>query len=1292
MATTRNGQLAAGTIIDHRYEIEQFAGTGAMGTVYRARDRASGARVAIKVCHRRLGQTADPARFRREAALLASVQHANIVAYLAHGATDADDLFIAMEWLSGETLARRLARSALALTEVVELGVQLARALCATHALGIVHRDLKPANLFLVDHRLDRVKLIDFGIARDLSAPERVTSTGVILGTPGYLAPEQARGDRAIDTAADIFSLGCVLYESLTGEPPFGWHDVADVLSSTLLAEPRRLAARRPLAPAALVALVERMLAKDAVLRPRDAHAVLSELRALPPMPKDEPVVAALPAATEQEQRLLCVIACEPPPTDGDRFSTLPATNEDPRRTWRAALRTDLGRLGADLEWLPGGALIATVSHAGAATDQVAMAARAALLLHQRWPDASIALGTGRGAAPDGWAARGEVVERTRLVARTAAGSPATLGIWIDDLSAGLLRDARFVIERAQLVREEIPDDEPRPLLGRPSLFVGRDQEMAILDALVAGCSQEQEARVGLVLAPPGVGKTRLRQEFLRRQAGRQTLLGLGDIMDASSPYAVLADALRRFGDLAPGRSPGELRAQLVERLGRHLPPESGSATCEFLGELCQVPFPDDERPHLRTARSDPAVMAERIEEAFIAFLRGECTHQPLLLVLEDLHWSDALSIKLVDAALRELADRPLLVLAFARPQLRDQFPRLWATHRVQEIALAGLGRRAAERLVVHSLGNEVPTAARARLIEQASGNTLFLEELIRAHAGGRGDAVPATVLAMLQVRLSRLDPLPRRMLCIASVFGQTFWRGGLLTLVGGLHFDDELRALVDGELIEPSPMRSGPRYPDEREYGFRHALMRDAAYALLSEDERCVAHRQAGQWLEQVGERDHAVLAEHYRLGAVADLATHHYVRAADQALANADGHAALALATRGLACGADGDVHAALRSLQAQATFLSDAALCRAAGFEALPALPIGGPRWCRTMAALLFVSVMNAERETFATLTTRLLEVAPSPDAVTLYLEALSYVLGCVGLLGIRALAVAAIVRIDQIVASTPAMDALAQAWVANSHFYFLRNFEADPWATLRVGEEGVARATESGALRLLTLLQSTLGMQHEEMGNPAIATQYVRAALARARKLRDPGLILHAGADLARLLAGRSDAHGHVEATALIAELLGYDGVSPVHRGLLDTARAQIEWHRGDVTSATASAEAASALLRPFPLLRFSAMAIQARGLVAAGLVADALAVCDEGAAHLHRLGGGCTEVTLRLAIAETRLAAGDRRDLGLVGARLGARAACIPDEAARTRFLAEVSDHRRILELTRQYVD
>ncbi|HEX8108257.1 MAG TPA: serine/threonine-protein kinase, partial [Kofleriaceae bacterium] len=233
-------------LLEERFEVEHQVRAGGMGAVFRARDRSSGELVAIKVIGN--GRDTHGARFAREVQLLSELSHPGIVRYIAHGVTPSGARFLVMEWLDGEDLWRRLDREPLSIGESVALAARVAEALGAAHARGIIHRDLKPSNLFLPDRRIDQVKVLDFGIAHKAGMTQ-LTRTGSMVGTPGYMAPEQARSHGAIDARADVFALGCVLFHCLTGTAPFEGDTAIAVLGKILFDEAPRVSALWPEVP-----------------------------------------------------------------------------------------------------------------------------------------------------------------------------------------------------------------------------------------------------------------------------------------------------------------------------------------------------------------------------------------------------------------------------------------------------------------------------------------------------------------------------------------------------------------------------------------------------------------------------------------------------------------------------------------------------------------------------------------------------------------------------------------------------------------------------------------------------------------------------------------------------------------------------------------------------------------------------------------------------------------------------------------------------------------------------------
>jgi len=288
--------MKPGDIVADRFEIEALAGSGGMGAVYRAIDRQAKdchARVAIKLL--RGIEVADDRRFEREAELLATFDHPGIVRYLGHGTTREGVRWLVMEWLEGEDLDDRLTRVGMSVVQGLLVVRRAAEALAVAHQNGVVHRDLKPSNLFLVDRDVSNVKVLDFGVALD-AGRAGLTKTGAICGTPGFMAPEQARGARdRVDARADVFALGCLLFRCIVGEDAIRGADAIATLLKTVVEEPPRLRDRWEDAPEDLDALIHAMMAKSPEARPRDASEVVARLDALGKIAADTVVVPRPP-------------------------------------------------------------------------------------------------------------------------------------------------------------------------------------------------------------------------------------------------------------------------------------------------------------------------------------------------------------------------------------------------------------------------------------------------------------------------------------------------------------------------------------------------------------------------------------------------------------------------------------------------------------------------------------------------------------------------------------------------------------------------------------------------------------------------------------------------------------------------------------------------------------------------------------------------------------------------------------------------------------------------------------
>ena len=259
-----------------RFRLDYELGAGGMATVYLAYDLRHGRRVAVKVFRPELARSLGSERFHREIQLAAQLHHPHIIALIDSGEADGL-LYYLMPYVDGETLRAKLRREGpLPIDTALHITREVADALGYAHRHGVIHRDIKPENILLAD---GHAFVADFGIARALdSAAEQLTQTGFALGTPAYMAPEQAVGDKGVDGRADLYALGCVLYEMLTGEPPYQGPTQQAILVKRFTEPVPGVRAKRAEVPEWLERLVTQTLDKNPAERPVDASALTAAL------------------------------------------------------------------------------------------------------------------------------------------------------------------------------------------------------------------------------------------------------------------------------------------------------------------------------------------------------------------------------------------------------------------------------------------------------------------------------------------------------------------------------------------------------------------------------------------------------------------------------------------------------------------------------------------------------------------------------------------------------------------------------------------------------------------------------------------------------------------------------------------------------------------------------------------------------------------------------------------------------------------------------------------------------
>ncbi|HET7505076.1 MAG TPA: protein kinase [Kofleriaceae bacterium] len=474
-------KLSEGTMLDDKYRIERLLATGGMGAVYLGTHIKLRKRVAIKVLNPHLSSTQMVERFHREAITASQIGHEGIAQVTDIGTCGEGEPFLVMEYLEGESLAARLRASGpLAVEDACELGCSILSPLAAAHQAGIVHRDLKPDNVFLVrQSRGEMVKLLDFGISRasGLESEFRLTTTGLVLGTPYYMSPEQARGDSEVTPAADLYAFGVMLYEMLTGDVPIRAENYNQLMYRVMVGDFARPRERRPELPPPLEGIILQAMAQEPEQRP--ASAAWLEQALLPfcrPAFRDRAsgsisspalAMAAPPASTHGTPAGL-----SRPDVGVDHTMVASSLAPAPRDAQRAALATPRERPVAlrrsRLPWIVATVLIAggvaAVFALGPHDDPVPVAPPRAVAPPTprdppAQPVAAAAIDAGAGAAPEPQVAGAANAEPAG--ASEPAAATVTLRFSVDPPGAAIAVDG-VRLKAAELV---VPrDDQPHTL------------------------------------------------------------------------------------------------------------------------------------------------------------------------------------------------------------------------------------------------------------------------------------------------------------------------------------------------------------------------------------------------------------------------------------------------------------------------------------------------------------------------------------------------------------------------------------------------------------------------------------------------------------------------------------------------------------------------------------------------------------------------------------------------------------------------------------------------------------
>lgn len=1265
-----------GTILGGRFCLEREIGRGGMGAVYRAVDERTGGVAAVKLLHAVGDQIV--ARFEREAELLASLAVEGVVAWLDHGRTASGELYLAMEWLDGEDLTARLGRGPMSLARTVALGACLAETLARVHAAGVVHRDIKPPNIFLPKGGEGRPKILDFGIAHlgALSADATaLTARGMMLGTPGYLAPEQVRGEVVVDARADIFALGIVLHECLTAQALFAGGEMMAVLGRVLFDPAPFLVEICPGTPVALAELVAWMLQKDPSDRPASMSVVATALAELGELGGDAPTAERFSVLGDLEQRVVGVVAAAPPGGLAEDATWLP-TQDD---ALRAAIAPLGPTHGARVEVLADGSIVGVVTIPADASEQALRTGRLALALRGLVGAVPIAVVTGRTVVGAGIPVGATLDRAIALLRRAAPGEIVADGETARWLSARFLLDdsgADTKLEGERIV--EAPAE-------RRLAFSGRHEELDHLASLTRRAMVERRAAGVRVEGEVGIGKTRLAEELvratLRGDLPARVLWLAGDPMRAKRPLSTLTDGLRVHWALPPLDETSR-RHRIGSELGSAVDAVAHPRVLAFLCELLDVGSPHDTM--LEAARRDAALMADQRRRALSDWLRGAAAARPLLVIVDDLQWVDPVTASLLEDLALERANVPLFIAVFGRPG--GESP-------AAPLRLGPLPERAARELARAAL-DETQLPRLDAIVDRAAGNPLFLTELVRSSGT---DQLPPTIAATLQIHLSELSANQRRVLRAAAILGHRFWGGAVATLAG----DEAAASTTLGELVALGYLARAPlsRIDHELEYRFVAHLLRDTCYATLTPEDRRRGHRMAAQWLTDHGEDDAEALAHHHEAAGRPEQAARSLARAVRQALAGNELEHALELSERAFSLGLPEPLHADIRVLTGEAKlWLGDSSGARLDAQRAFLDAETGGAVFFQAAGVLGDACLLMGDATPLAPVVAALLGAEPThghdESVEEAALDASARVAAALASLARFTAADALLARAEASVARRPARSPMTEGRLAHARAVH-GSCCGDLGAAIRFFEMSGDAFARAGSLRFASAARTNLATKLLEVGCPDEARPLVDGALTMAGIVAVPYCVTFASFTRGLVLLAQGEAACAAQvlrATLPRLEELGDPRLLSSAHGALAEALVLLD----DAVGAQSQASLALARVEATELApqRAAAFGVLARIHHSCGRPELALAAARDGMSMRVTTRMEEREADLRLVYAEALAAMGEddaARDVLLEAReRLIERAARIEAGARRGGFLTAVPVNARTFALARAW--
>ena len=927
-----------GTSISH-YDIIKEIGRGGMGVVYQAEDNRLGRSVALKFLADHLVlDAAARDRFMQEARSAAALGHPNIATLFDIEESDGR-MFITMEYIDGRGLDEMLKEGPISPAQTIDIMLQVVRGLESAHELGIVHRDIKPGNIMVTDR--GAAKILDFGLAK-ISGSIFQSKSGSVVGTAAYMSPQQIRGEM-VNRQTDLWSLGVVLYEMLTGELPFAGDTEQALYYSIVNVDPRPIGEINQHLGSIFDPLIKKLLAKELDRRVSDISEVITDLeraktRSIPQgievrVQKRSSLSDASGMSSVQNRRQITVLYCEIA-NFGDLSESMdPEDLFDIGAEYSIIWESLISRFEGIATKYSGGSMVgyfgyptahendgrralscglaiakaitdlhATATALSQSKPQVRIAVHAGIAIVREEPDGLRVHGNIENVASGiaAYAEEGSVVA-TKSACQLARGYFEIVSVGDKEVKGISNPLAVFEVVRESGAHSRIDFVEESEL----SPFVGRDAEMRMIE------KRWQRARSGegsavVVSGEAGIGKSRLISAFLTKiQAdeevwsahifcspfhGNSALFPFVDFLSQEVWSARVEDE-RPFSQLR----------EYVTGLGL-----ATDSNLYLLADLLGVEVPDNvERPDLAPAAQKLATL-----QVLLQVLCSRSAEQPGIIVLEDLHWADPSTRDWIEILIGQLPAQQLLVLFTTRPGYRPPWLGRAGT---RELTLDRLDKNDLLTISSHRGGKQLPQEILDKIAEKTDGIPLFAEELTNmiVESGllkDKGDhyslegpipdnLIPDTLQGSLLARLDHLAS-EKYLAEIGAVLGRQF-SFEMLEAVSGEDVSvltRDLSALINAELIYERG------FIPHSTYVFKHALVRDAAYNGMLRNRKSALHESVAVALQQTTTpAKPEVIAYHYTSAGNAASAIPFWLNAGQRAMARYENHEAVQHLTAG-------------------------------------------------------------------------------------------------------------------------------------------------------------------------------------------------------------------------------------------------------------------------------------------------------------------------------------------------------------------------------------------------------